>query len=223
MILSQTEENYLKTIFKLEEKFSGSISTNAIAEMIKTTAASVTDMVKRLRTKKLVDHEKYKGTLLTKKGSAIAKNLIRKHRLWESFLVEKLNFNWDEVHDMAEQLEHIKSKILTKRLDEFLDHPKFDPHGDPIPDENGKIVYQSEILLSELKQNQTALITGVKDHSSKFLQYLETTKLVLGAKIKVLDVVDYDSSLLIQLNNKKEFRISEKVGNNLFVKSKSVI
>ena len=217
-MITQTEENYLKVVFNLAEQKSKPVSTNAISDAIKTSAASVTDMLKRLSEKKLIQYERYKGVLLTAKGKKLAKNLIRKHRLWEVFLFEKLGFNWDEVHEAAEQLEHIRSKLLTKRLDKFLEYPKFDPHGDPIPDVNGNISYSSEVLLNKLKINEKAVIVGVKDHSNKFLQYLDSVNLVLGSKLKIMEHIEYDNSMLILINNKENLMVSQKVSNNLYVK-----
>jgi DtxR family Mn-dependent transcriptional regulator len=157
------EENYLKAIFHLENDNKAEVSTNAIAIKMNTKPSSATDMVQKLAEKKVVSYQKYKGAFLTKKGKKIAANVIRKHRLWEVFLVEKLNFQWDEVHDIAEQLEHIKSDELIERLDKFLDQPNFDPHGDPIPDKNGLIKPSDKKLLSELKENEKGICVGVKE------------------------------------------------------------
>src|SRR5688500_18567354 len=158
---SFTEENYLKAIFKLLEGDDEAVTTNAIAEKMNTRAASVTDMLKKLSEKKLINYKKYQGVTLTSSGKKIALNIIRKHRLWEVFLVEKLNFKWDEVHDIAEQLEHINSDTLIERIDKFLNYPKFDPHGDPIPDINGKFQSNKSVLVSELKLNSVGIMTGV--------------------------------------------------------------
>ncbi|MBC8173148.1 MAG: metal-dependent transcriptional regulator, partial [Chitinophagales bacterium] len=173
---------------------------------------------KKLSQKKLIDYEKYYGVTLTDKGKKIAKNLIRKHRLWETFLVEKLQFNWDEVHDMAEELEHINSDLLTDRIEEFLGNPKFDPHGDPIPDKKGNISYHEDVTLDKMKKGDSGIIAGVIDHSPKFLQYLNKINLVINAKIKVKDDEDYDQSKIIILNDKKEIVISQKVAGNLLVR-----
>ena len=217
---SFTEENYLKAIYDLNQKKTKGATTNAIAKKLATKASSVTDMVKKLAEKKLVDYKKYQGVNLSLDGKKVAINVIRKHRLWEVFLVDKLKFKWDEVHDIAEQLEHIHSKELTMRLDKFLDFPKFDPHGDPIPDEKGNILLRKEsCLISELQKSDEAVIIGVNDSSPSFLQYLENKKLVLGTKIKVLDHYDFDGSFLIDVN-KKEQNISKQAANNLFVKKK---
>ena len=133
-----SEENYLKTIYHLTTSLSTEISTNAIAEMMETKASSVTDMLKKLAEKDLVHYKKYQGVFLTPKGKLAAKMIVRKHRLWEVFLVEKLDFSWDEVHEVAEQLEHIQSKKLIDKLDQFLEYPSIDPHGDPIPNAKGE-------------------------------------------------------------------------------------
>ena len=218
MRLSQTEENYLKAIFKLSEDDEGQVTTNAISHKINTTAASVTDMLKKLSEKELVHYEKYKGVHLSEEGEAIAKDLVRKHRLWEVFLVEKLGFNWDEVHDLAEELEHINSETLTNRLEKFLQNPKFDPHGDPIPDRQGNIAYREQVVLADLSQGESGVVVGVKDTSSKFLQYLDSVQIGLGTTVKVNERIEYDNSLIITTNKKKKMTISELVSQNLFIR-----
>ena len=215
---SHTEENYLKAIFKLSENSNDNVLTNAIAERLNTTAASVTDMLKKLAQKKLINYEKYYGVKLTKEGNKIAKNLIRKHRLWETFLVEKLNFSWDEVHVLAEELEHINSDRLTDRIDEFLGYPKFDPHGDPIPDKSGNIAYHEDVTLDKMKKNDTGVVVGVIDHTPEFLKYLDKINLVINSKIKVKDDEEYDESKVVLLNDKKEILVSKKVAGNLLIR-----
>jgi len=220
-VVSQTEENYLKAIFKTCEKTGKSASTNAIAKRMQTSAASVTDMVKRLSEKKLIIYEKYKGVTLSESGVKIATNLVRKHRLWEVFLLEKLNFSWDEVHVIAEQLEHIQSTELVKRLDQFLGKPKFDPHGDPIPDADGNFTFRKQVLLSELPLKTDGIVVGVQEHSTPFLQYLDKVNLGLGAAIKVIEKFEYDESLKVVVNGVDEFLLSSKVSQNLFVQEQS--
>lgn len=216
--ISHTEENYLKAIFKISEKSGLNASTNAIAKAMDTSAASVTDMLNRLSKKSLINYEKYKGVTLTTDGHSIATTLIRKHRLWEVFLVEKLNFSWDEVHEIAEQLEHIKSEELVLRLDDFLDNPKYDPHGDPIPDEDGNFTFRKQVPLSELKPGEEGVIVGVQDHSPQFLQYLDKMKLILGVTVSVVERYEYDESLKVKVNNRgKQFSLSKKVSQNLFI------
>ena len=216
-MISHTEENYLKAIFKLSEKDNTSASTNGISKEMNTSAASVTDMLKRLSEKGLINYEKYKGVTLTAEGNTIATNLIRRHRLWEVFLLEQLDFSWDEVHDIAEQLEHIKSDELVERLDRFLEFPKFDPHGDPIPDADGNFTYRKQVLLSSLNVKDKGIIVGVNEHSSSFLQYLDQHNLNLGATITVVEHFDYDSSKRIELNGQTEHILSAKVCQNLFI------
>ncbi len=216
-LISQAEENYLKAIFKICEQEEKAASTNAIAAEMSTKAASVTDMVIRLAEKSLVFYEKYKGVTLTEKGNKIAKHLIRKHRLWEVFLVEKLQFSWDEVHEIAEQLEHIQSSELVERLDNFLGFPKFDPHGDPIPDAEGNFTFRKQILLLELKVGERGAIVGVQDHTSAFLQYLDRMQLVLGTQVEILEFYEYDESVKVSINKRKEQTLSKKVAQNLFV------
>jgi len=215
--ISQTEENYLKAIFKIAEKTGKTASTNAIAKSLATSAASVTDMMKRLSEKSLIHYEKYKGVALTKEGNIIATHLIRKHRLWEVFLVDQLHFTWDEVHEIAEQLEHIKSSELVERLDEHLNFPKFDPHGDPIPDAEGNFTFRKQLPLSELSEGDKAVVVGVQDHSPAFLRYLERLELILGAELVLLERFEYDESVRIKLKEGTEQVLSKKVTQNLFV------
>ena len=216
--LSQTEENYLKAIYKISEREEKAASTNAISVEINISAASVTDMLKRLAEKDLVLYKKHKGAVLSKVGTKIAMGLIRRHRLWEVFLVEKLRFSWDEVHEIAEQLEHIHSPTLVERLDEYLGSPKFDPHGDPIPDAEGNFAFRKQVLLTELKIGEKGVIVGVNEHSSPFLQYLDKLSLVLGTTILIIEKFEYDESIKILINQEKEQLLSNKVCQNLFVK-----
>lgn len=216
--MSFSEENYLKAIFHLQRTIKAGVSTSALAEEMETKASSVTDMVKKLSDKKLVIYKKYQGVKLSEKGKAVAVAVIRKHRLWEVFLVDKLNFNWDEVHDIAEQLEHIKSKKLTNELDRFLEYPKRDPHGDPIPDAEGNFSVSNQLLLSGVNKSEKAVCVGVKDSSAEFLQYLDKNEISLGKELEVLDKEAFDGSMLI-LIDKKELRISQVVSNNLYVRT----
>lgn len=217
MSFTSTEENYIKAIFHLSDDGDENISTNDIARYINATAASVTDMLKKLGQKKIITYEKYKGVRLTKEGEKIAKTVVRKHRLWEVFLVDKLGYSWDKIHDIAEQLEHIDSDELIEKLDKFLGCPKFDPHGDPIPDSLGNIKQVRQVLLSKAKKGDGGKVVGVKDSSSKFLQYLDTVNIHLGTEIQVLDVIEFDGSLTIQLDKKKKATISKIAAQNIFI------
>jgi DtxR family Mn-dependent transcriptional regulator len=212
-----SEENYLKAIYHLTTATDTEVSTNAIAETMETKASSVTDMLRKLAEKDLVNYKKYQGVSLTDKGKLTAKMIVRKHRLWEVFLVEKLNFAWDEVHDIAEQLEHIKSEQLINKLDDFLGNPTEDPHGDPIPNANGQIVAIEKQLLSELAENQIGICVGVKDSSAEFLKYLDKQEIALGSKIEIIFKESFDLSTKIKVNG-KELTISNKIANNLYVK-----
>lgn len=218
MLLSESEENYLKAIFSLSYPLGGgSVSTNAIAKKMNTAAASVTDMIKKLSDKQLVDYEKYRGVTLSKEGEVVARRLVRKHRIWEVFLVDKLGFSWDSVHDVAEQLEHINSPELVKALDKFLGYPKTDPHGDPIPDEDGHIHEIQSIKLTELIKGDKALVVGVDDTSSNFLQYLNQLEIELGTKIEVVQRIEFDSSYMLLINNSR-LAVSKQVAENIMVK-----
>ncbi|AOW18378.1 iron-dependent repressor [Polaribacter vadi] len=212
-----SEENYLKAIYHLETDSKKGISTNAIAKSLATKASSVTDMVKKLSDKKVVLYKKYQGVTLTELGLKTAANIVRKHRLWEVFLVQKLNFSWDEVHEVAEQLEHIKSAKLINQLDVLLGFPKYDPHGDPIPDKDGNLSKIDKILLSTLLKKESGVCVGVDDSSSEFLQFLDKKGITLGKQIKVLEKEDFDDSLSIEIDGKK-LSISNKIANNLYIK-----
>jgi DtxR family Mn-dependent transcriptional regulator len=214
---SLTEENYLKIIYHLSENNDNAVQTNAIAEKMQTKAASVTDMIKKLADKCLVDYKKYQGVKLTERGRLSAINVIRKHRLWEVFLVEKLNFKWDEVHDIAEDLEHINSSELIERLDEFLAFPKSDPHGDPIPDKNGQFDAIFFTKLSKLTPGSRALITGVSEHSSPFLKHLEKLGLTLGKALEVKEITDFDGSVEL-IVEQKSISVSREVAKHILVK-----
>ncbi len=214
--MTLSEENYLKTIFHLSTP-EGGVSTNAIAARMETKASSVTDMVRKLSDKKLVTYIKYKGVVLTPKGKLAAAMVVRKHRLWEVFLVDKLGFAWGEVHDVAEELEHIKSEKLINKLDEFLGFPKNDPHGDPIPDAQGNMHAVDKLLLSACAVGDTGICVGVKDSSSEFLSYLDKNGIALGVTITVLEKEAFDGSLTI-LVNQKELKVSDKMAGNVYVK-----
>jgi DtxR family Mn-dependent transcriptional regulator len=209
------EENYLKAIYH-QSREDDNVSTNQLASALNTKAASVTDMLKKLADKQLINYTPYQGVSLTGAGEQIALHIIRKHRLWEYFLVEKLNFKWDQVHEMAEELEHISSKELTDRLDQFMGYPKYDPHGDPIPDSNGNFKAHELKPVSAMDVDSSGVISGVRDHSPEFLQYLEKQQLVIGRKIKVAEVIGYDHSMLLQTEDNK-VHISREVANNLLV------
>ena len=215
-MFSQSEENYLKAIYHLGNPSQKGVSTSDIANKLDTKASSVSDMIKKLSDKKLVEYKKYYGVNLTKKGKLIAASVVRKHRLWEVFLVDKLNFSWDEVHDVAEQLEHIKSKKLMEELDSFLGFPKTDPHGDPIPDKDGNLQTIEKTLLSNLKKGESGICIGVKDSSSDFLQYLDKQNIKLGNQIKVMDKEAFDESTHIQIAN-RNMNISKKIASNLYI------
>lgn len=215
---SLSEENYLKAIFILNQKEESGASTNAIAERLQTKASSVSAMLKKLNDKGLVSYEKYKAAKLTESGNKAATAVIRKHRLWEYFLYEKLKFNWSEVHDLAEQLEHIQSAELTDRLDNFLGNPRRDPHGDPIPNNKGDFPPSLELSLADLRNNEQATILGVRDHGSSFFNYLKQLKLTIGDECKVINRNDYDGSMEIEINASRSINISADVAHNLLIK-----
>lgn len=216
-MLSHSEENYLKAIYHLSFTEEEGISTNSIASRVDTKASSVTDMLKKLSEKELINYQKYKGVFITDLGKYTAKMIIRKHRLWEVFLVEKLGFNWDEVHAIAEELEHINSEKLINALDAFLGFPKEDPHGDPIPNARGEIVSRQKQLLSESVIGKKYICVGVKDSSSQFLQYLDRQQIALGTQLLVLAREEFDQSITVKIHE-VELVLSKVVTQNLYVK-----
>jgi DtxR family Mn-dependent transcriptional regulator len=219
MAISFTEENYLKVIHRLSEATQEDISTNALAEQMQTKAASVTDMLRKLADKGWVNYQKYQGVRLSPTGEKIAISIVRKHRLWELFLVEKMGFNWDEVHDIAEQLEHIESDELVNKLDEYLGFPKTDPHGDPIPNKDGILPELAYSQLSEIKANKTCKLMGVAQDSTVFLQLLTKLNLSLGAKLDIQEINEFDRSIFVSINDAAPIFISHEVAKNILVKS----
>lgn len=215
-MVTLSEENYLKAIYHKGNQGKEAVSTNAIAEQMDTKASSVTDMIKKLADKDLANYVKYQGVSLTSKGRLTAASVIRKHRLWEVFLVDKLNFTWDEVHDIAEQLEHVKSEKLIDKLDAFLDFPKHDPHGDPIPDKNGNYLTINSKNICEIQAGNQGVLTFVKDSTDVFLKYLNKNNLALGDQIKIIDFEPFDDSFTIETNS-KTMNISKHVAENLYL------
>ena len=218
MSYTLSEENYLKAIYHLQQGSPKGVSTNEIAERMHTKASSVTDMVKKLAGKGMVDYVKYQGVTLTEAGQLHALHVIRKHRLWEVFLAEKLDFPWDQVHDIAEQLEHVQSPELVQRLDDFLGNPESDPHGDPIPDADGRIRRKSRQLLSKCQDGQEVLCVGVKESSSEFLRFLDQKHITIGTKISIAGREPFDGSMTIAVDGQTQY-ISEKIASNIYVQT----
>lgn len=216
--LTYTEENYLKAIYHIGENDSDDVSTNSLSESMNTKPATVSDMIKRLSKKKVVRYEKYKGVQLTDLGRQLALQIIRKHRLWEVFLVDKLRFNWDEVHDIAEQLEHIKSPLLVRRLDDFLGNPKIDPHGDPIPDEQGQFHIGPTLEMDKLEAGDQCVFVGVSDSDPRLLQYLDKIKIHLGLKFQILEKVEFDNSMEVCSDQHESIFLSQQVTSQLSVR-----
>lgn len=216
-MFSLSEENYLKAIFHLERSYPSGVSTNALAEEMETKASSASEMVKKLSEKELVRYRKYQGVKLSPLGRETAVEVIRKHRLWEVFLVEKLNFSWDEVHEVAEQLEHIKSEKLIRELDSFLGYPTRDPHGDPIPDAEGNFAESNKTLLSALEPGEEGLCVGVRDSSADFLRFLDKNHIALGQGVKVLEREEFDHSLLVVIGE-RQMQLSSRIAGNLYVR-----
>ena len=215
--MTQTEENYLKAIYKVCERSGKPAGTNAVAERLATSAASVTDMFKRLAEKELLVYEKHKGVELSTEGERLATLLIRRHRLWEVFLTEKLDYQWDEVHELAEQLEHIQSDTLIDRLDTFLGEPRFDPHGDPIPDRNGHFAQRQQRPLAQLKPGDAGTVVGVAESSTAFLQYLDKLRIQLGVQVRVEEIYPFDQTIAVRLDGKSRQVLSPKVAQKILV------
>lgn len=218
MHLSHTEENYLKAIYQHgADNEAKAVSTNAIAEALRTSPAAVTDMMQRLHEKGLVVYQRYQGVRISPTGQAHALQVIRKHLIWEVFLVEKLKFDWGEVHKIAEQLEHIQSPLLIQRLDDFLGHPAYSPHGKPIPDAQGEMLQKASVVLTHVETGSSGVVSAVKEGSPEFLQYLSKRGIHLGAKISVLEKVPFDQSMDISVDHLPKVNISQKVSNNILI------
>lgn len=217
-MLTTSEEKYLKAIYKISQKKGIPVATNDLAEELSTSAASVTEMIKKLFEKKFVEYQRYQGTLLTTEGGKLATQLVRRHRLWECFLVEKLSYGWDEVHDLADQLEHIKSDELVNRLEEFLNFPRFDPHGDPIPDRTGRFTIRAQFPLSTLNISDKGEVVGVAIHDSQFLRYLGEMNLEIGTQLEILERFEYDGSMRVQIDGHLPTLISPIIAKNIHVK-----
>jgi DtxR family Mn-dependent transcriptional regulator len=219
---STSEENYIKAIFHLQTA-DGTVTTNELAHELKTKPASVTDMMKKLKTKKLLHYQPYQGFRLSSEGSKVALGIIRRHRLWEYFLAEKLKFSWDEVHEVAEDLEHVSNKKLIDKLDEFLGFPRVDPHGDPIPDANGKLEVSKKICLTELPLNIPAVVNSVSDQSSEILELLEHKKIAIGTRLEIKKRFDFDNSMEVRIGRQPAFTISNQLAENIFVTSPATL
>lgn len=217
MSLTYAEEKYLKAIYEVSEGGQKSVATNDIAASTKTKAASVSDMLRKLSDKQMIEYRKYYGVSLTEEGKKVALMTLRKQRLWEVFLVEKLRFSWDEVVEVADQLEHIQSQLMIRRLDEYLGYPKFDPHGDPIPDEFGDVKVRPRLAISEMDVDASGQVVAVKDNSPAFLRYLDKIGVYIGARIKVLEKVEFDGSVEILVDNKKTIFMSKDMAVNIMV------
>lgn len=215
--LTFAEENYLKAIFVLSGKAPDRVLNRAIAGELKINPASVTEMLRRLRAKKLVEYSRSSGATLTKTGKEVALKVVRKHRLWETFLVQKMEFTWAEVHEIAEQLEHLQSDKLMEQLDKLLGYPQFDPHGDPIPDKNGKLPSLKAFPLSERKAGRKYTLVAVADNSPAFLTLLDTLKVALNDTIEIVGIREYDKSLNVKLDGKVTTTLSREISHNLLV------
>jgi DtxR family transcriptional regulator, Mn-dependent transcriptional regulator len=221
MNYSASEENYIKSIYRLKGEHQ-LVTTNELAAELQTRAASVTDMLKKLKAKKLVIYERYHGFKLSTEGKKVALGIIRRHRLWEYFLSVKLQFSWDEVHEVAEVLEHVTSRKLIDKLDEFLGFPRFDPHGDPIPDQHGKIHAAKQVVLSEWPLLEIAEVSGVTDQRPDMLDILKHQQITIGTQLEIKKKFSFDKSFEIKTMNNPPFIISEQVAKNIWVKKAGI-
>jgi len=214
-----TEENYIKAIYVLSYEImsNNKVGTKDIATVLKVQPATVTDMLKKLKKKKIINYKKYGEIQLTNAGVLYAKQLLRKHRLWETFLYEKLHFNWDEIHEIAEQLEHIQSDTLIDRLEKFLQYPQYDPHGEPIPDATGKLPTLPNTLLSQIKNKKWYSVIAVKNTSPEFLKYLQQISIQIGTKLKLVEKIPFENSIKIAFSNNKQIIVSGKIADNILV------
>jgi len=210
-----SEENYLKCIYRLAQEHGTKITPTAIAESLNNNPASVVDMIRKLTEKQLIAYDKKKGVELTTQGEKDATLIVRRHRLWEVFLLEKLGYHWDEIHDIAEELEHIKDDTLADRLDKFLGFPEYDPHGDPIPKANGKTPRRYSTTLADMKAGGYCHVAAVKDTTSSFLQYLKKLDINIGTRIQLLEKIAYDNSLVISISGNEPTTVSQKFGENI--------
>lgn len=219
MNISYTEENYLKAIYQQGKNEDKVVSTNALAVALHTSPAAVTDMIQRLSEKGLVDYKKYQGVNISAAGKILALRVIRKHLLWEVFLVEKLKIGWEEVHEIAEQLEHIQSLLLIQKLDDFLGNPVYGPHGESIPSAQGKIIRQASIVLTSLEEGRNGVVVAIKDDTVPFLQYLSKRNIYLGAQISVIEKIPFDQSMDISVDRSPRVNVSKKVSDNILIAS----
>lgn len=216
-MFSQSEENYIKAIFHLQ-KTKDTVSTNSVAERLHTKPASVTDMLKKLKAKGIIEYTPYQGVHLSRQGKKTALEIVRRHRLWEYFLVNTIGFKWDEVHEIAEELEHIQHPLLIDKLDAFLGHPKFDPHGDPIPDKDGKMAQTDYKMLTDLVKGETGVFTSVGLQTPELMLMLTQKKVALGDRLTVLEKYDFDQSLDILVNEGWRVSLSYRLGRYILVK-----
>ena len=193
------------------------MSTNALAQALQTKPASVTDMLQKLGEQGLLVYAKYRGVILTEAGHVLALQIVRKHRLWESFLVTKLGLGWEEVHEIAEELEHINHERLIDRLDLFLGNPTTDPHGDPIPNKAGVIPARKQVLLDQAEIGKSVLVCGIVDQSASFLEQLQAYKIGLGTQLELIKRFSFDQSIQIKMGKRTAFSISQHVTQNLYV------
>jgi DtxR family Mn-dependent transcriptional regulator len=216
-MISLTEENYLKAIFHLRNE-DNMVTVNELSKFLNVKMPSVNNMMKKFARKNWVVYESYKPLKITKEGNKEAALIVRKHRLTEMFLVEKMNFGWENVHEIAEQLEHVHSEMFFEKMDEILKYPKFDPHGEPIPDKDGNIHAQDLQKLSTCKVGDKVIFSSVTVSDDEFLSYLNSKQLELGRKLKVVEIEKYDQSMIIRKDDQYIITLSKMVCDKILVK-----
>jgi len=214
---SRTEENYIKAIYHLEAE-AENVSTNDLAEALQTKPASITDMLKKLKRKKLVNYQAYYGCRLTNEGKKLALLIIRRHRLWEYFLSQKLDFSWEEVHDVAEELEHVSSEKLINKLDAYLGFPRFDPHGDPIPNEKGAITSDKLISLNNQPENKLCIVSKIGNQSVSILEMLEHKNIAIKTRLEIIKKYPFDGSMEVKVGRSRTTILTKELAHNIFIK-----
>ncbi len=214
---SEQIENYLKNIYKLSSN-EGKVTTSSLSEKLQISPASVSEMIKKLAEEGTLTHTPYKGVELTEEGKLLALRIIRKHRLWEMFLVKVLHFGWDEIDNEAERFEHIMSDKMEEKIDHVLGHPSIDPHGDPIPTKNGEIHCSMSYPLNEAQEGSTVRVLRVSDSNSEMLHYVSSIGISLNKEIRVKQKMNFDNSMLVKIDN-KEINISSTIASSIFVEN----
>ena len=216
MKLTVSEENHIKAIYHLQSAMDR-VTTMELAARLNTKPASVTDMMKRLKSKRLIDYKPYYGFKLSAEGKRVAIGIVRRHRLWEFFLVDKLKFEWDEVHELAEELEHVSSKELIDRLDVFLNRPRFDPHGDPIPDQEGNFSKEETVPLTALRLNQKGRVSRITKNNKEVIDLIALKNIKKGSRVEIKRIFEIDGSIEIKVDGRYLEHVSPLLAHNILI------